>query len=125
VLRRFSYISQDEFFDWNPAVGDNCRNLLTGYWYCVADFAPGELPMPPTVTTQPTPVQTGIASNCVAWYKTTSNETCDDIAYIFASFSKTEFITWNPAVWSDCSNIQVSELRSRRFALSRTIYMVH
>lgn len=110
MLEKYSYISQQQFFDWNPALEENCNGLWSGYWYCVADFASTDLPMPPTVTASPSPVQTGIADSCVAWYMTTVSDTCDAIVSIFGSFSKEDFIKWNPGVWSDCSNIQVSYL---------------
>jgi hypothetical protein len=108
ILARFAYISREQFFQWNPALAGNCDGLWAQYWYCVADFAQGSLPMPPTVKTAPSPVQTGIASNCVSWYLMTGSDTCTSIAAMFGAFFSTDFINWNPAVWSDCSNIKVS-----------------
>jgi fucose permease len=64
--------------------------------------------MPPTVTTAPSPVQTGIASNFIAWYQMTVSDTCNSIAAMFGTFSSAGFINWNPGVWSDCLNIKVS-----------------
>lgn len=93
---------------WNPALSGNCDGLWAGYYYCVADFPSSSLPMPPTVTTKPSPAGTGSPSNCAAWYLTTFNEDCDALILEFGTFSKNDFILWNPSVWSDCSNFQVS-----------------
>ena len=108
ILSEFNYISREQFFQWNPAFAGNCDGLWAQYWYCVASFAQESLPMPPTVTIAPSPVQTGIASNCASWYRMTGSDTCNSIAAMFGTFSSTDLINWNPAVWSDCSNIQVS-----------------
>lgn len=63
--------------------------------------------MPPTVTKAPSDLPNGIAGNCVAWYQMTGSDTCDSIAAMFGTFSKTDFIKWNPDVWSNCSHIKV------------------
>ena len=120
VLKQFNYITKEQFFSWNPTLQGNCDGLWAGYWYCVADFPSGSLPMPPTVTAAPSPIQTSIASNCVAWYQMTGSDNCTSIATMFGTFSSADFIAWNPAVWSDCSNIQVSrhiETLSTAFSL--------
>jgi hypothetical protein len=115
ILREFNYISREQFFQWNPALGGNCDGLWAQYWYCVADFARESLPMPPTVKTAPSPVQPGIASNCASWYLMTGSDTCSSITAMFGTFSSTDFINWNAAVWSDCSNIQVRYLIKHLF----------
>ena len=107
VLNQYNYITKEQFFEWNPALQGNCDGLWAGYWYCVANFSSESLPMPPTVTAAPSPVQTGIASNCVAWYQMNLADTCDTITAMFGTFTSPDFIKWNPAVWTDCSNIQV------------------
>ncbi len=59
------------------------------------------------MATIPSLVPTGVPSDCVGWYQTTVNDSCDDIAGMFGTFSRKDFILWNPSVYSDCSNIQV------------------
>jgi hypothetical protein len=63
--------------------------------------------MPPRVTTRPSPVPSGQISTCSSWYKEVGSETCDDIVAMFASFSKTDFIAWNPSVGSGCGGLSV------------------
>ena len=95
---------------WNPALQADCSGLQEGYIYCIANFADNAIPMPPTVSTLPSPVQSGIASNCVSWYQMTGSDTCEDISIIFGTFSEADFKSWNPAVGSDCSGLTVSTL---------------
>ncbi len=45
-------------------------------------------------------------SNCTAWYQTDDTDDCDVIAAMFGTFSKADFVRWNPIVFSDCSNIK-------------------
>lgn len=92
----------------------NCDGLFANYWYCVADYGPSDMPMPPKVTKAPTDLPKSIAGNCIAWYQMTGSDSCDSIAAMFGTFSKTDFIKWNPDVWSDCSNIKVSTMSVQR-----------
>ncbi|KAI1977491.1 hypothetical protein LOZ53_001513 [Ophidiomyces ophidiicola] len=104
VITNRGFPSEKQFFEWNPALKGNCDGLWAGYWYCVA--VKGARPMPPRVTSLPSPVPTGQPSNCNSWYQTTSTETCDDIVSIFVAFSKEDFIKWNPSVGPKCDGIQ-------------------
>ncbi|EED21449.1 LysM domain protein, putative [Talaromyces stipitatus ATCC 10500] len=36
VQKYSSYLTLSLFESWNPAVGNDCTELLVGYWYCVA-----------------------------------------------------------------------------------------
>lgn len=42
----------------------------------------------------------------------TIDDTCDSIAAMFGTFSTSDFISWNPSVWDDCSQIKVCGLIS-------------
>ncbi|OTB01250.1 carbohydrate-binding module family 50 protein [Hypoxylon sp. CI-4A] len=108
VLAEYTYISKEQFFKWNPALNGTCNGLRPGYWYCVADFGT-DLPMPPTLTIAPSPTASGQPSNCTTWYYSTVNDDCDAVVLQFGTFSKDDFISWNPSVWSDCSNFQENE----------------
>ncbi|KAG9258058.1 uncharacterized protein F5Z01DRAFT_316007 [Emericellopsis atlantica] len=33
-------VSLDDFYAWNPAVGDGCANMWPGYYYCVGVSGP-------------------------------------------------------------------------------------
>lgn len=95
----------DEFLQWNPAVKSDCTGLWENYYYCIAEL--DDNPPPPTVTTLPSSTQDGIASNCEAWYQMTGDDTCDSIPTLFGRSSTSDFLTWNPAVESDCSGLEV------------------
>jgi LysM repeat protein len=84
-----------------------CSNLWTGYYVCVG--VPGTNSSPPTSTTSPsngvstpTPVQSGIITDCATFYQVHSGDTCTNIASQ-ASISLADFYTWNPAVGTSCS----------------------
>lgn len=105
VLEEYSYITEEQFLSWNPALGGDCNGLWSGYYYCVADFS-DDLPMPPTVTASASPTATGTVSTCTAWYMAVGGDDCAAIATFFGTFSEADFISWNPSVWSTCENIQ-------------------
>ncbi|KAL8356637.1 hypothetical protein RB601_001776 [Gaeumannomyces tritici] len=105
VVKEYPMVTQKQFLDWHPFLNGNCNGLWAGYWYCGIAFDWDDVPMPPTVTTKPSPMPTGIASNCAAWYLTTVADTCDLITQMFGTFSTADFIGWNPSVRSDCSGI--------------------
>lgn len=88
VLEVYNYITRDQFFQWNPALTENCNGLLPGYYYCVASFAPTALPMPPTQTAGATPTASGITGECRAWYMAVGVENCASIALSFGTFSE-------------------------------------
>ncbi len=105
ILSTYTFVSEAQFLSWHPSLNGNCAGLLPGYWYCAAAFDWADLPMPPTVTTPPTPAQTGTAADCTAWYFATGDD-CAFIASIFGTFSPAQFIAWNPSVQSHCSGIK-------------------
>lgn len=91
--------------EWNPALGPDCKALLPNYYYCL--LPSGFVPMPLTVTTTPAPIQTGITSNCKAWWRRNQTETCSDIVLSFGTFSEEDFKAWNPAVGQKCTGLIV------------------
>ncbi|KAH8744381.1 LysM domain-containing protein [Diaporthe sp. PMI_573] len=109
VLASYSYVTQEQFFEWNPALDGNCDGLWLGYYYCVANFnSTSEVPLP-TVTERPTTsMAPGSVASCTAWYSSTPDDTCDTIASVFGRFSQADFVSWNPSLDSACSNLQPS-----------------
>ena len=103
-----------QFQTWNPAVGPSCSSLLLDYYYCIA--VPGTPTTRSTTSTTKTtstlfdhtPTQTGIISSCIKYYKTVSGDTCQVISDRFGTFGVASFISWNPAVESDCSQLYLS-----------------
>ncbi|KAJ5933735.1 carbohydrate-binding module family 50 protein [Penicillium verhagenii] len=106
VISSLGYLDVNEFEDWNTGI--NCSTSLTdGTYYCVANYTNN--PLPSTVSVLPSPVQTGIVSTCTGWYLADSDDTCEEIAEIFGTFSEDDFLSWNPAVGSGCSNITAGD----------------
>ncbi|KAI1464713.1 LysM domain-containing protein [Daldinia caldariorum] len=105
-------ISIESFYAWNPAVGDTCGSLWSGYYVCVGVTSSGG----PTTTLQtstkttttgngittPTPTQTGMVNSCNSFHKVVSGDGCYDIAAA-AGIALNDFYTWNPAVGNTCS----------------------
>ena len=81
-------ITRDQFFSWNPALAGNCDGLLSGYYYCVANFDASDLPPPPTVTASPSPTASGTVSECDSWYLAVTGDNCTIIAESFGTFSE-------------------------------------
>ncbi|KAL5040877.1 hypothetical protein BDW71DRAFT_212672 [Aspergillus fruticulosus] len=100
VLNRHG-ITIAQFYDWNPAVGENCGNLWLNYRYCIRVGEPPTMTesssATPTTTQTPSsttsattttttttstatypdppgPTQSGVASNCNAWHLVESSD---------------------------------------------------
>ena len=101
-------LTVSEFESWNPALGADCSGLQSGYYYCIVS-ANANIGSIPTVTTSPTPMQTGSIKSCNRWYKARDGDNCETIVIGFGTFSQSQFIQWNPAVGSSCSNIIVGD----------------
>jgi LysM repeat protein len=104
-------ISFDQFYSWNPAVGQ-CEFLWPTYYVCVSII--GFTPAPsttivPTSTKStptngiaiPTPVQSGLVGNCDSFYKVINNDGCEAIAFKYG-ITPSQFYTWNPYIESTC-----------------------
>lgn len=109
VLATYTYITKEQFFEWNPALNGSCDGLWDGYYYCVASFnSTSEVPLP-TVTEKPTTsTAPGAVASCTAWYSSTPDDTCATILAMFGRFSQADFVSWNPSLNSACSNLQPS-----------------
>ncbi|KAH2160340.1 hypothetical protein KXW37_010006 [Aspergillus fumigatus] len=90
VNEKYTYLTSDEFYTWNPAVGSSCANLQGGYYYCVA-----------TKTVHPMPNTT---STCKTWHLVASGDSCWSIEQQY-SITATQFGTWNPYVGSSCASL--------------------
>ncbi|CAG8904008.1 unnamed protein product [Penicillium egyptiacum] len=108
-------ISLSNFYSWNPVVGSTCGGLQAGYWVCVG-ISTTTTTITKTTTsaaststaTGPSPTQAGIAPNCATYYRAVSGDSCWSIVnekYTYLTTDK--FYSWNPAVGSTCSNLQV------------------
>ncbi|KAH8655300.1 hypothetical protein BX600DRAFT_525233 [Xylariales sp. PMI_506] len=114
------YLDIAQFYAWNPSVGDDCTGLAVGTYYCISTYPNG---VPPdvddddttttggatatatgTTISTPSPVQTGIATNCDKFYEVKTNDTCYDISMTYG-ISLDEFYAWNPAV-DECADLE-------------------
>ncbi|KAI2819742.1 hypothetical protein CBS147343_2997 [Aspergillus niger] len=113
-------ISLNDFYSWNPAVGTTCSDLEADYWVCVG-VSGGATATTTTSTSAststvssttptsnaPSPTQSGLVGDCSTYYEAKSGDSCwsivnDKYTYLTTSLSE----EWNPAVGSDCSNLQ-------------------
>ncbi|KAG6978016.1 LysM domain-containing protein [Fusarium oxysporum f. sp. conglutinans] len=72
----------------------------------------------PMVVTSPSPMQTGVTDSCRKFHKVAKGDTCYDLAQA-AKVKLGIFYSWNPAVKTDCSALQLgSRLRLNRLFIS-------
>ncbi|KAM0350174.1 hypothetical protein ACHAPU_003339 [Fusarium lateritium] len=104
ILKAYNYLSEENFFEYNPVLKKNCDGLWKDNWYCVG--VSDDLPAPPTATTTPSPVPSDSPKDCKSWYYTTGGETCDLLIKLFGTFDLEAFVAMNPSVWEDCHGIR-------------------
>ncbi|KAL2060599.1 hypothetical protein VTL71DRAFT_9240 [Oculimacula yallundae] len=108
IVDQYGTFTLSDFYGWNPAVQNDCSKLGAGYYVCVG--VPGTPTFKPTSSSAatsagPTPTQSGIVSNCKTYYKAVSGDDCNVIPAKFGTFTSQDFISWNPAVGSDCQHL--------------------
>ncbi|KAI5248041.1 hypothetical protein E4T42_05775 [Aureobasidium subglaciale] len=91
-------INLAQFYHWNPSINQDCTGLQEVAAYCVLgeDLPEGS---------PPGPTQVGIASDCQDYYVVESGDGCQSIADA-SQITVTQLEAWNPAVGSDCKNLQ-------------------
>lgn len=120
------FLNIDQFFSMNPTIGKDCTGLAMGTWYCVSIWPDGDAPgdqdsVSATITTAksgttgasatntasstPSPIQTGMVSNCNSFYKVQAGDGCWAISSA-KKINLDDFYKWNPAVKTDCSALQ-------------------
>ena len=110
------HLSLDQFYAWNPPVGEDCKGLWLDYYYCVAKpGSPGTGgggggggigTARPTTTTAgcaaaPTPTQPGSQCNCRKWHKVVNGDSCWTLQQMYG-VSLQDIVKWNPGVGTDC-----------------------
>ncbi|KAL4936502.1 hypothetical protein BDV06DRAFT_233336 [Aspergillus oleicola] len=86
-------IPVQDFYDWNPDIGDECKALWLNYYVCVGRQSSGSTTTKHTTTTKPTsttttssgiatptPTQSGMVKNCTKFHKGESGDQCGTIA---------------------------------------------
>ncbi|KAF2004067.1 carbohydrate-binding module family 50 protein [Amniculicola lignicola CBS 123094] len=105
-------ISLSQFYAWNAAVGTTCAGLQADTWVCVSIIGVGPTPVTTLRTTTssgngvatPTPIQSGMVTNCKTFKKVVSGDECGTIASK-AGISLANFYKWNPGVGSSCGSL--------------------
>jgi LysM repeat protein len=123
IAAKFS-ISLDEFYAWNPYVQDTCARLWPKTYVCVGLIGSTPTPTPtpkPSATpsktsssttkttptngiTTPSPIQSGMVTNCNKFYLVQGGDGCWDIA-TKNSITPEQFSLWNPAIGTDCAKL--------------------
>ncbi|KAH7120729.1 hypothetical protein EDB81DRAFT_914530 [Dactylonectria macrodidyma] len=99
-------VSLTNFYAWNPAVGSTCASLFLGDYVCIGvigSVAPTKTTTGNGITT-PTPIQTGMVTDCDKFHLVVSGDGCYDIAAA-AGISLNDFYDWNPAVGTSCATL--------------------
>lgn len=101
-------ISLTDFYSWNSGVGSGCTALWLGYYVCVGVGSTATTTTTSTTTTAPvstpTPIQTGMVTNCNTFYLVASGDTCTTVA-TKEGITVQNIVTWNPAVGTGCTNM--------------------
>ncbi|CAG8067732.1 unnamed protein product [Penicillium nalgiovense] len=106
-------ITLNDFYIWNPAVGEGCGSLKTEYYVCVGVSGDMILSTTTKMTTttsdggRVTPTETfpGTIDTCKKYYKVVRGDGCYDIAADHG-ISLANFYSWNPSVKDDCSELK-------------------
>ncbi|KAF5697167.1 peptidoglycan-binding lysin domain-containing protein [Fusarium mundagurra] len=114
-------VNINQFYSMNPTIGKDCTGLAMGTWYCVSIWpdgdAPGDQNSVPAITTTaksgttgasatntasstPSPIQTGMVSNCNSFYKVQAGHGCWAISSA-KKINLDDFYKWNLAVKTD------------------------
>ncbi|KAJ5131496.1 uncharacterized protein N7515_007535 [Penicillium bovifimosum] len=107
IIEASAGITHSQFSKWNPYINDKCSNIWLDYYVCI--HVPGATTTSaapaPTDNGKP-PTQTGIAKNCDKFHKVVSGDQCDSIQTKY-KITHEQFISWNPAINSACTNLQL------------------
>jgi LysM repeat protein len=105
-------ITFQQFYSWNPSVGDNCQYLGIGNSYCVkgpastASSTKTSTSISTTTSAAPGPTQSGEVKNCLQHYTVKSGDSCSAIDSQFG-ITFQQFYSWNPSVGNDCQYLQI------------------
>ncbi|KAF5606295.1 uncharacterized protein FSUBG_6128 [Fusarium subglutinans] len=122
------FLDITQFYSMNPTIGKDCTGLAMCTWYCVSIWPDGDAPgvddsvpvisatttaksgstgasATNTASATPSPIQTGMVSNCNSFYKVQAGDGCWAISNA-KKINLDDFYKWNPAVKTDCSALQ-------------------
>jgi hypothetical protein len=73
---------------------------------CTPDRSDYSLGTDPDPVTTPQPIQPGMTTGCNKFYKVSSGDGCESVAKA-NNVTLSDFYEWNPAVGSNCANLQL------------------
>ena len=98
-------ISLNDFYSWNPNVGDTCGALWSDVYVCVGVLGSDPTPTDPgTGVSTPTPVLPGMVDGCDKFHLVGEGDGCWDMANT-AGISLDDFYAWNPQAAPDCAGL--------------------
>jgi LysM repeat protein len=102
-------ITLANFYAWNPAVGNTCAGLIAADYVCVnivggTTLTSSTSSTPTNGITTPTPIQTGVVSNCNTFYLVQPGDQCGTVVSSHG-VTLANFYLWNPAVGSTCNGL--------------------
>ncbi|KAK0705047.1 LysM domain-containing protein [Lasiosphaeris hirsuta] len=100
-------ITTAQVIAWNTGVGASCSGLWADTYACVSII--GHTPGPTTTkpangVTTPSPIQSGMVTNCKKFHFVKKGEFCAVIAAA-EGVSVANIVKWNPAVGNDCASM--------------------
>ena len=98
-------ITVDQFQEWNTAIGGKaCNGLWADAYVCVSIIGHTPRPTKPgNGIATPTPTQPGMVSNCDAFHKVATGDSCDTIASK-NGITVAQFLEWNTAIGGKACN---------------------
>ncbi|KAF3811697.1 LysM domain-containing protein [Colletotrichum gloeosporioides] len=98
-------ISLEQFYAWNPSVGNTCSGLWADVNVCVGLIGQQGTPTTPSNGIKtPLPTQPGLVNNCYKFYLVKPGEICIDIT-AKTGVSLSQLNQWNPSIGSGCSGL--------------------
>lgn len=81
IVQKYGTFTLADFYDWNPAVGSECRRLFAEFYVCVGAFRT-QSSKSLSKNKVPSPTQAGIVKTCNKYHEATLGEGCWLIATI-------------------------------------------
>lgn len=102
-IQNYYKISMSDFVKWNPSVGSKCTGLWTNYNVCIG-VEGGTPTKPSNGIITPSPIQSGMVSNCKKFHPVASTTTCDSIQKYY-KITMGQLVKWNPVIGSKCTGL--------------------
>ncbi|KAK4985901.1 hypothetical protein LTR66_008032 [Elasticomyces elasticus] len=99
-------ITFQQFYNWNPSLGNNCQYLVAGNSYCVLGPATSTTTSSTVTSATQGPTQSGEVSGCLQHYTVKSGDSCSAIDSQFG-ITFQQLYSWNPSVGANCQYLGI------------------